>query len=87
MLGVSAAPVTGGASAAMSMAVGAWMTGGDGRLMEQLRDASGMWDKVLIRLVPRYKYARSARLPAARSREVGSDLGTTLDFALAEGRR
>lgn len=77
MLDVPAARVTPGASAAISMAVGACMTGGDGQLMERLPDSNGMPSEVLMQTLHRYKYARCARLSGGRIHEVGNGFGTS----------
>jgi L-seryl-tRNA(Ser) seleniumtransferase len=82
LLDVEAARVVPGAAAGIALAVGACMTRGDGALMEQLPDATGMRDAVVMQAAHRYRYDRCARLPGARIVEV-SDV-EALTAALAD---
>jgi D-glucosaminate-6-phosphate ammonia-lyase len=75
-LGTQAARVTGGASPAIVMAVGACMTGASGRRMEQLPDPAGMPSVVVMQRFHRYKYDRMIRMSGARIAEVGNVNGT-----------
>jgi D-glucosaminate-6-phosphate ammonia-lyase len=65
LLGVEAARVVPGAAAGIALSVGACMTRGDGRLMEQLPTTTGMRAGVLMQDGHRYKYDRCARLTGA----------------------
>jgi L-seryl-tRNA(Ser) seleniumtransferase len=88
MIGAEAARVTTGAAAAIVLAVGACMTGMDGRRWEQLPDTAGMPNEVLIQFGHRFKYDRCARVPGATLVRVGSADGTTAaDLEAAIGGR
>jgi D-glucosaminate-6-phosphate ammonia-lyase len=76
MLGVEAARVTPGASAAIALGIGACLTGDDRQKMERLPETSGMPNEVILQRGHRYKYDRCALLPGARIVEVGSEAGT-----------
>ena len=76
LLGVEAARITPGASAAIALGVGACLTGNDREKMERLPETSGMPNEVILQRGHRYKYDRCALLPGARIVEVGSDAGT-----------
>lgn len=78
-LGTQAARVTGGASPAIVMAVGACMTGASSRRMEQLPDPAGMPSAVVMQRRHRYKYDRMIRISGARIIEVGNVNGTDAD--------
>jgi len=82
LLGVEAARVVPGAAAGIALAVGACMTGADGALMEQLPDATGMPDVVVMQAAHRYRYDRCARLPGARIVEAAGE--NELRTALAD---
>ena len=73
-VGANAAWVTPGASAAITLAVAATMTGCDGPAWERLPDTTGLKDEVLISAahLARYKYAGCARLSGARLIPAGS---------------
>jgi L-seryl-tRNA(Ser) seleniumtransferase len=71
LLGVEAARVTPGASAAIALGVAACMTGNDPARMAQLPDAADLPNEVILQRGHRYKYARCAMLPGARLVEVG----------------
>ena len=77
-LGTQAARVTGGASPAIVMAVGACMTGASARRMEQLPDPAGMPSVVVMQRFHRYKYDRMIRMSGARIAEIGNVNGTDL---------
>jgi len=79
LLGVEAARVTPGASAAIALSVGACMTHADGPKMEQLPDTSGMRAGVLMQPGHHYKYDRCARMTGARI--VEGDLSSFDDIA------
>jgi D-glucosaminate-6-phosphate ammonia-lyase len=76
MLGVAAARITPGASAAIALGIGACLTGDDREKMERLPETAGMPNEVILQRGHRYKYDRCALLPGARIVEVGSDAGT-----------
>jgi L-seryl-tRNA(Ser) seleniumtransferase len=76
MLGVDAARVVPGASAGLALAVGACMTGHDGRLMEQLPDTTGLPGNILMQRGHRYNYTRCALMTGARLVEAGDAAGT-----------
>ncbi|MBM3146340.1 MAG: aminotransferase class V-fold PLP-dependent enzyme [Actinobacteria bacterium] len=77
LLGAEAGRVTPGASSAIALMVAACMTGTDGARMEQLPDATGMPDEVLLQKRQRYLFDRMIRHPGARIVEVGDHEGTT----------
>jgi L-seryl-tRNA(Ser) seleniumtransferase len=88
LLGVEAARVTPGASAAIALGVAACMTGGDPARMAQLPDAGDMPNEVILQRGHRYKYARCALLPGARLVEVGApDRTRPEEIAAAIGPR
>jgi L-seryl-tRNA(Ser) seleniumtransferase len=76
LLGVEAARITPGASAAIALGIGACLTGNDREKMERLPETSGMPNEVILQRGHRYKYDRCVLLPGARIVEVGSDVGT-----------
>jgi L-seryl-tRNA(Ser) seleniumtransferase len=76
MLGVEAARITPGASAAIALGIGACLTGDDREKMERLPETSGMPNEVILQWGHRYKYDRCALLPGARIVKVGSESGT-----------
>ena len=76
MLGVEAARITPGASAAIALGIGACLTGNDREKMERLPETSGMPNEVILQRGHRYKYDRCVLLPGARILEVGSESGT-----------
>jgi L-seryl-tRNA(Ser) seleniumtransferase len=89
-LGVRAARVTPGASAAIVLGTAACITHGEGQASERLPDLAGLArTDVLIQRRHRYKYDRLVRLTGARLIEVGDgDEGTTPDdIATALGER
>lgn len=77
LLGVEAARVVPGASAALALSVGACMTGTDGRRMEQLPDTTGLRARMVMQTGHRYKYTRCALMSGARVLEVGTSDGTS----------
>lgn len=88
LLGAEAGRVTPGASSAIALMVAACMTGSDGARMEQLPDATGMPDEVLLQKRQRYLFDRMIKHPGARIVEVGDDEGTTREqLAAAIGPR
>src|SRR5215218_5631166 len=76
MLGVEAARITPGASAAIALGIGACLTRDDREKIERLPETSGMPNEVILQRGHRYKYDRCALLPGARTVEVGSEAGT-----------
>jgi D-glucosaminate-6-phosphate ammonia-lyase len=76
MLGVEAARITPGASAAIALGIGACLTGESREKMERLPETSGMANEVILQRGHRYKYDRCVLLPGARLIEVGSESGT-----------
>ena len=72
LLGVEAARVTPGASAAIALSIGACLTGTDRTKMERLPDTAGMPNEVILQRGHRYKYDRCALLAGARIVEAGS---------------
>jgi D-glucosaminate-6-phosphate ammonia-lyase len=78
LLEMEAARVTPGASAAISLAVGACMTGDSGPRWEQLPDTTGLKNEVVMfhNHLSAYKYAVCVRSPGARIVSAGGDGGT-----------
>jgi L-seryl-tRNA(Ser) seleniumtransferase len=76
MLGVEAARITPGASAAIALGIGSCLTGDDREKMERLPETSAMPNEVILQRGHRYKYDRCALLAGARIVEVGSEAGT-----------
>lgn len=79
LLGVEAARVTPGASAAIALGVAACLTGPDRAKIERLPETAGMPNEVLIQRGHRYKYDRCALLAGAKLVEVGTAAGTRPD--------
>jgi L-seryl-tRNA(Ser) seleniumtransferase len=71
MLGIEAARVTPGASAAITLGIGACLTGQDRAKIERLPETTGMPNEVILQRGHRYKYERCALLPGARLSLVG----------------
>jgi L-seryl-tRNA(Ser) seleniumtransferase len=88
-LGVRAARITPGASAAIVLGTAACLTHGEGAASERLPDVTGLVrTDVLIQRGHRYKYDRLVRLAGAHLAEVGGESGTTADdLAAAIGQR
>jgi D-glucosaminate-6-phosphate ammonia-lyase len=84
LLEVEAARVVPGAAAGIALSVGACISKGDGRRMEQLPDTTGMADGVVMQGPHRYKYDRCARIPGGRIVEVASGDRSRLQEALDE---
>jgi L-seryl-tRNA(Ser) seleniumtransferase len=76
LIGVEAARVTPGASAAIALGIGACLTGLDRARMERLPETAGMPNEVILQRGHRYKYDRCVLLPGARLVEVGAAQGT-----------
>lgn len=72
MLGVEAARVTPGVSAALALSAAACVTRGDGRAIERLPDTAQLPNEVLIQHGHRYKYDRCLRLAGIDLKEIGS---------------
>jgi L-seryl-tRNA(Ser) seleniumtransferase len=82
ILGVQAAWVTSGASAAIALGTAASMTGLDRGAMERLPDTTGLRDTVVVQRGHRTRYARMCWLTGARLREIdGGELPAALDPA------
>jgi L-seryl-tRNA(Ser) seleniumtransferase len=79
LIGVEAARVTPGASAAIALGIGACLTGLDRPRMEQLPDTAGIPNEVILQRGHRYKYDRCVMLAGARLVEVGTAEGTRVD--------
>ena len=81
LLGVQAARITPGASAAIALAVGACMTGDSGPRWEQLPNTVGLKNEVVMahNLLNSYKYAVCVRSPGARIVAAGDAGGTNED--------
>ena len=79
LLGVEAARITPGASAAIALAVGACMTGESGPRWEQLPDTTGLRNEVVMahNQVSPYKYAVCVRSPGAKIVAAGDAGGTS----------
>ena len=75
MLGVEAAYVTSGASAALALSAAACMTGRDPDRIAQLPDTSGMKNEIIIQKAQRYAYDRSYTVPGAKLIEAGDEHG------------
>ena len=65
LAGAESAMVTAGATSAMILSVCACMTKGDEQRMEQLPDATGMPNEIIIQKGHRYLYDRSLKAPGA----------------------
>lgn len=76
LLGVEAARVTPGASAAIALGIAACIARDDRARWERLPDTSGMPNEVILQRGHRYKYARLPLLAGARVVEVGEPDGT-----------
>jgi D-glucosaminate-6-phosphate ammonia-lyase len=80
LVGVEAAWVTPGASAAIALGTAACMCGLDTAAMERLPDTSGLRDRVVVQKGQRTRYARMCWMTGARLVEVdGGELPVTLD--------
>ena len=79
LLGVEAAYVTSGCSAALAFSAAACMTGRDLDKIAQLPDTTGLKNEIVIQKAQRYSYDRSYTVPGARLVEAGSEDGCTSD--------
>ncbi len=79
LLGVEAAYVTSGCSAALAFSAAACMTGRDLNKIAQLPDTTGMKNEIVIQKAQRYSYDRSYTVPGARLVEAGGEDGCTAD--------
>ena len=79
MLGVEAALVTSGCSAALAFAAAACMTGDDPDKMERIPDATGMPREFIIQRQLRVKYDRCMSIPGGELVEIGDEDGTTAE--------
>ena len=87
MLGVDAALVTSGCSAALAYAAAACMTGDDEGRIERIPDTTGMPNEILIQRQLRVKYDRCMTIPGGRLVEIGDENRTTreqLESAIGE---
>jgi L-seryl-tRNA(Ser) seleniumtransferase len=88
LLGVEAARVTPGASAAIALGIAACIAGDDRARMERLPETDGMPNEVILQRGHRYKYDRLPLLAGARVVAVGEPDGTFPDeMARAIGPR
>lgn len=79
MLGVEAALVTSGCSAALAFAAAACMTGDDPDKMERIPDTAGMPNEFIIQRQLRVKYDRCMSIPGGKLVEIGDEDGTTAE--------
>lgn len=79
LLGVEAAYVTSGCSAALAFSAAACMTGHDLDKIAQLPDTTGMKDEIVIQKAQRYSYDRSYTVPGAKLVEAGDEDGCSRD--------
>ena len=79
LLGVEAAYVTSGCSAALAFSAAACMTGRDLDKIAQLPDTTGLKNEIVIQKAQRYSYDRSYTVPGARLVEAGDEDGCTSD--------
>ncbi len=79
LLGVEAAYVTSGCSAALAFSAAACMTGRDLDKIAQLPDTTGMKNEIVIQKAQRYIYDRSFTVPGARLVEAGDEDGCSPD--------
>ncbi len=79
VLGVEAAYVTSGGSAALALSTAACMTGMDGDRIQQIPDTTGMKDEVVLARAQRYGYDRSYTVPGAKLVFPGDEEGCTAD--------
>ena len=79
LLGVEAAYVTSGCSAALAFSAAACMTGRDLDKIAQLPDTTGMKNEIIIQKAQRYSYDRSYTVPGATLIEAGDEDGCTRD--------
>ena len=79
MLGVEAALVTSGCSAALAVAAAACMTRNDPDRIEKIPDTSGMPSEIVIQRQLRVRYDRCMTIPGGRLVEIGDKEGTSVD--------
>jgi len=77
LVGLEAAWIVPGASAAIALSTAACLTRGDGAAIERLPDTTGLKADVVIQEAHRYKYLRMAWYAGARIRYAGDGGGTT----------
>lgn len=75
LLGVEAAYVTSGCSAALAFSAAACMTGRDVEKIAQIPDTTGMKSEIVIQKAQRYSYDRSFTVPGAKLVEAGDEDG------------
>ena len=79
MLGVPAAYITSGAGSALTLMTAAFMAGIDDDKIQQLPNASGMKNEILIQTRQRYWYDRCLELAGATLVDFGSEEETTAE--------
>ena len=77
LLGVEAAYVTSGCSAALAFSAAACMTGRDLDKIGRIPDTTGMKSEIVIQKAQRYSYDRSFTVPGATLVEAGDEDGCT----------
>lgn len=75
LLGVEAAYVTSGCSAALAFSAAACMTGRDLDKIARIPDTTGMKSEIVIQKAQRYSYDRSFTVPGAKLVEAGDEDG------------
>ena len=75
LLGVEAAYVTSGCSAALAFSAAACMTGRDVEKIARIPDTTGMKSEIVIQKAQRYSYDRSFTVPGAKLVEAGDEDG------------
>ena len=79
LLGVEAAYVTSGCSAALALSSAACMAGRDPELIARLPDTTGMKNEVVLQKAQQYTYDRSFTVPGATIVRPGDEDGCTRD--------
>ncbi len=77
LLGVEAAYVTSGCSAALALSSAACMAGSDPDLIARLPDTTGMKNEVVLQKAQQYSYDRSFTVPGAKLVRPGDEDGCT----------
>ena len=77
LLGVEAAYVTSGCSAALALSTAACMAGRDPDLIARLPDTTGMKNEVVLQKAQQYSYDRSFTVPGAKLLRPGDEDGCT----------
>ncbi|HJO82001.1 MAG TPA: hypothetical protein QF520_06325 [SAR202 cluster bacterium] len=79
MLGVEAALVTSGCSAALAVGAAAIISGDDPANIERIPDTTGLRSEILIQRQLRVRYDRCMTIPGGKLVEIGDEDGTTVD--------